>query len=179
MKDVALALRTLRKTPSFTITALLSLALGIGATSAIFSLLDQVVFRSLPVRDPRQMVVLHRDFTPLGTSNSDSRESVFSFPMYRELRDHDPAFNGIIARSSARVAMSYRAGAEPASAEIVSGNFFEVLGIGAAAGRVFTADEDGNPGAHPVVVLSHGYWTSHFAGDPRLSLRRSRSTAIR
>ena len=168
MKDVALAFRTLRKTPSFTITALLSLALGIGATSAIFSLLDQVVFRSLPVRDPQQMVVLHRDFTPLGTSNSDSRESVFSFPMYRELRDHDPAFSGIIARSSAPVAMSYRAGAEPASAEIVSGNFFQVLGIGAAAGRVFTADDDRTPGTAPVVVFSHSYWTTHFASDPAI-----------
>src|SRR5512142_2147787 len=99
MKDVVLALRTLRKTPSFTITALLSLALGIGATTAVFSLLDQVVFRSLPVRDPQRLVVLHRDFKPQGTSNSDSRESVFSYPMYRELRDHDPAFSAIIARS--------------------------------------------------------------------------------
>jgi predicted permease len=167
MKDVALALRTLRKTPSFTITAVLSLALGIGATTAIFSLLDQVILRSLPVRDPQSLVVLHREFTPLGTSNSDSRESVFSDPMYRELRDHDPAFSGIIARSSARVAVAYRSGAEPASAEIISGNFFEVLGVGSAIGRVFTAGDDG-PGAHPVVVLSHGYWTSHFASDPAI-----------
>lgn len=167
-KDVALALRTLGKTPSFTITALLSLALGIGATTAVFSLLDQVVFRSLPVRDPQGLVVFHRDFKPQGTNNSDSSESVFSFPMYRELRDHDPAFSGIIARSSARVAMSYRAGAEPASAEIVSGNFFEVLGIGAAMGRVFAPGDDGTSGAHPVIVLSHGYWTTHFAGDPAI-----------
>ncbi len=168
MKDVALALRTLRKTPSFTVTALLSLALGIGATASIFSLLDQVILRSLPVRDPQSLVVLHRDFTPLGTSNSDSRESVFSFPMYRDLRDHDPAFSGIIARSSARVALAYRAGAEPASAEVVSGNFFEVLGIGAAMGRVFTADDDRTPGTDAVVVFSHGYWTTHFASDPAI-----------
>jgi putative ABC transport system permease protein len=167
-KDVALTLRALRKTPSFTITALLSLALGIGATTAIFSLLDQVILRSLPVRDPQSLIVLHRAFTPLGSSKSDSRESVFSYPLYRDLRDHDPAFSGVIARSSARVALSYRAGTEPASAEVVSGNFFEVLGIGAAMGRVFTADDDRIAGAHPVVVLSHSYWTTHFAGDPAI-----------
>jgi predicted permease len=111
------------------------------------------------------LVVLHRDFKAQGTNSSDNSESVFSYPMYRELRDHDEAFSGVIARSSARVAVSKPAGAESASAEVVSGNFFEVLEVRAALGRVFTADDDRLAGAHPVVVLGHGYWTTHFAGD--------------
>jgi len=154
-RDVLFSLRTLRRNPLFAAVAVLSLALGIGANTAIFSLLDQVTLRSLPVNDPTRLVVLHRDFQPNGTSTSDNSESVFSYPMYRDLRDRDPAFRGVIARMGAGVTLARQGAAEQASAEMVTGNFFQVLGVGAAIGRVLTPQDDTAPGANPVVVLSH------------------------
>ena len=150
----------------FTIVAVLSLALGIGANTAIFSLLNQVVLRSLPVNDPQGLVVLHTNYSAPGTSTSDSSESVYSYPMYRDLRDRDQAFSGLIARMGAGVTLSYRGNSEQARAEIVSSNFFQTLGVGAAVGRVLTPDDDGAPGAHPVIVLGHSYWSSHLASSP-------------
>jgi predicted permease len=166
-KDLVFSLRTLRRSPLFTTVAVLSLALGIGANTAIFSLLDQVTLRSLPVKDPLRLVVLHiEQYQAPGSSNSDSNETVFSYPMYRDLRDRDPAFDGVIARMGAGVTLARQGSAEQASAEMVSGNFFRVLGVGAAAGRVFTPQDDTAPGANPVVVLSHSYWTAKCAANP-------------
>ena len=97
-KDLAFSFRTLRRSPLFTVAAVLSLALGIGANTAIFSLLDQVVLASLPVRQPDRLVLLHTDYNAPGSSSSDNHESVFSYPMYRDLRDRDQAMQGMIAR---------------------------------------------------------------------------------
>ena len=167
-KDLVLSLRTLRRSPLFSTVAILSLALGIGANTAIFSLLDQVTLRSLPVKDPHRLVVLHTEYNGPGSSASDSNESVFSYPMYRDLRDRDPAFSGVIARMSAGVTLARQGSAEQASAEMVSGNFFQVLGVGAAMGRVLSAEDDGAPGANPVIVLSHSYWTAKCASTPSI-----------
>src|SRR6266567_4557768 len=167
-KDLIFSLRTLRRSPLFTCAAILSLALGIGANTAIFSLLNQVVLRSLPVRDPERLVLLHTEYSAPGSSSSDSHESVFSNPMYRDLSDRDPAFDGVIARMSGSVRISNQGGAESASAEMVSGNFFRVLGVGAVLGRVIAPTDDDAPGAHPVVVLSHSFWSSHFANNPAI-----------
>ena len=93
-------------------------------------------------------------------------EAVFSYPMYRDLRDRHQVFSGVIARSSAPVSLSYNGQTERARAELVSGNFFDVLGVRPAIGRLFTTDDDGAPGAHPVVVLSHGYWKRRFGSNP-------------
>ena len=150
----------------FTLVAVLSLALGIGANTAIFSLLDQVVLRSLPVRDPETLTVLHREYNPQGSSSSDNSESVFSYPMYRDLRDRDPAFSGIVARTGAPVRMVISGATSGGSAEIVSGNFFATLGVGAALGRTLAPADDGPPGAHAVAVLSHSFWESRFGGSP-------------
>jgi predicted permease len=160
-RDLLFSLRALRRSPLFTAAAVLSLALGIGANMAIFSLLDQVVLRSLPIRDPERLVVLHREYNPQGSSSSDNKESVFSNRMYRDLRDRDPAFGGLVARTSASVRLAWQANVEIARAEVVSGNFFAVLGIDAAAGRVLAPGDDGAPGAHPVAVLSHAFWSAH------------------
>jgi hypothetical protein len=157
-KDVAFSLRTLRRSPLFSAVAVLSLALGIGANTAIFSLLDQVTLRSLPVSDPQRLMVLHTEYNGPGSSTSDSNESVFSYPMYRDLRDRDPAFRGVIARMGAGVTLARQGAAEQASAEMVTGNFFRILGVGAAMGRVIAPEDDGAPGANPVVVLSHSYF---------------------
>jgi predicted permease len=166
MRDLTFSFRTLRRSPMFAAVAILSLALGIGANTAIFSLVDQVILRQLPVRDPQQLVVLHRNYSLNGSDSSDSYESVFSYPMYRAIRDNDPAFSGVIARSGASVTVLYQGNAESADAEVVSGNFFRVLSIDAAAGRLFTPEDDSSPAAEPVTVLSHGYWLKRFAGDP-------------
>src|ERR1043166_7191900 len=160
-KDLRFTLRALRRSPLFTAMAVLSLGLGIGANTAIFSLLDQVVLRSLPVRDPARLVLVHTDYQRSGTSTSDNFESVFSYPMYRALCDSDAAFSGLVARSSAGATLSWQGNAEAVSAEMVSGNFFQVLGIGAAAGRVLTPQDD-VPGATPAVVLGHAYWSTRF-----------------
>ena len=166
LQNLAYSLRTLHRSPLFTAAAVLSLALGIGANTAIFSLLNQVVLRSLPVADPERLVLLHTDYSAPGSSSSDNGESVFSYPMYRDLRDRDTAFAALIARMGASVSVSWRGSTESAHAELVSGNFFQALGVPAAAGRTLAPDDDGAPGAHPVIVLSHGYWSSRFANDP-------------
>ncbi len=160
--DLRYGLRALRRSPVFAIVATVSLALGIGANTAIFSLLSQVIFRMLPVAEPERLVVFHTDGQREGRSTSDSSEAVFSYPMYEDLRDRNQVFSGVIARSSAPVSVSYRGQTERSRAEMVSGNFFGVLGVRPALGRLLVSDDDGAPGAHPVVVLSHGYWKSRF-----------------
>jgi predicted permease len=163
--DVRYALRALRRSPVLTIVAMLSVALGIGANVAIFSLLSHVMFRMLPVADPEKLVVFHTDDQREGRSTSDNGEAVFSYPMYKDLRDRNRVFTGVIARSSAPVSVSYRGNTERARAEMASGNFFEVLGIHPSLGRLLTPDDDIAPGAHPVVVLSHGYWKRRFGAQ--------------
>jgi predicted permease len=167
-QDLRYGFRALRKNPGFATVAVLSLALGIGANTAIFSLLDQVALRSLPVRDPESLVVLHTSYNAPGSSSADNSETVFSYPMYRDLRDRDPAFSGVVARMSAGVTLALHGNAEQGAAEMVSGNFFRELGVGAAIGRVLTPEDDGAPGANPVAVLSHSYWTSHLAASPAI-----------
>jgi predicted permease len=166
--DLRFGLRTLRRSPVFTAVAVLSLALGIGANTSIFSLLSQVMFRLLPVAEPERLVVFHTEGQREGTSSSDNHEAVFSYPMYRDLRDRSEVFEGVIARSSAPVSFSSGGQTERARAELVSGNFFEVLGLRAALGRVFTPEDDRLPGAHPVIVLSYGYWKRRFGGSPEI-----------
>ncbi|MGA2739694.1 MAG: ABC transporter permease [Bryobacteraceae bacterium] len=163
--DLRFALRTLARSPLFTGVAVLSLALGIGANTSIFSLLDQVLYRSLPVRDPKALVVFHADDHSSGRSSSDNNQSVFSYPMYRDLSAGSTVFNGVVARAGVPVSVSWNGQTERASAEIVSGNLFEALGVSATVGRTITPEDDGAPGAHPVVMLSHDYWVRRFAGE--------------
>jgi len=166
--DLRYGLRTLRRSPVFAAVAVLSLALGIGANTSIFSLMSQVMFRMLPVAEPERLVVFHAEGEREGSSSKDSQEAVFSYPMYRDLRDRSEVFEGVMARSSAAVSLMYGGQTDRARGEIVSGNFFEVLGVRAALGRVFTADDDRVPGGHPVVVLGYGYWKRRFGGNPAL-----------
>jgi predicted permease len=164
--DLRFAFRTLARSPLFTAVAVLSLALGIGANTSIFSLLDQVLYRSLPVRDPKALVVFHVDDHSSGMSSSDNSQSVFSYPMYRDLRERGSVFSGVVARAGVPVSVSWNGQTERARAEIVSGNLFNVLGVSAAIGRTLTAEDDGAPVAHPVIMLSHDYWVRRFAGEP-------------
>jgi predicted permease len=164
-RDMRYTVRVLRKSPGYALVAVLSLALGIGANTAIFSLVNQVMLRMLPVHDPAHLVLLHREDDLDGTAVADNNESVFSYPMYRRLRGDDRAFSGVIARTGAGVTLLYGGNAESVGADLVSGNFFGVLGVRAAAGRLFTPADDDAPMAHPVVVLSHAYWVKHFASS--------------
>jgi len=167
-KDFVYSLRSLLRSPLFTAAAVVSLALGIGANTAVFSLLDQVVLRSLPVRDPESLVVLHTDYNAPGGASSDNYESVFSYPLYRDLRASDAAFSSILARGGAPVRLAWKGDTEAASAELVSGNYFQTLGIGAALGRTLAPSDEGAPDSNPVAVLSHAYWSSHLGADPAI-----------
>jgi predicted permease len=162
-QDVRYALRQFRRSPAFTAAAVLSLALGIGANTAIFSLLDQVLLRQPPVREPGRLALLNWE-GPVYSVNQGA--DVLSYPMYRELRDRNQVFSGLIAYSGAHSGVGYRDQVERVRSDFVSGNYFEVLGVSAALGRVLTQDDDRTRGAHPVVVLSYDFWTSRFHSDP-------------
>jgi predicted permease len=168
LTDLRFTLRTLRRSPGFALIAVLSLALGIGANTAVFSLFDQVLVRSLPVTAPDRLVLFHSEGQDPGWAMADNFESVFSYPVYRDLRERSRVFEGIAARAGAAATVLEPSGAANARVELVSGNFFEVLGVHAAMGRTILPSDDAAPGAHPVVMLSHGYWTRRFGADPKV-----------
>ncbi len=166
-QDLRYGFRTLARNPGFTAIAVLVLGLGIGANSAIFSVFNQVLLRQLPVKNPSQLVVLRNPGPTTGHtwSDGDNSES-FSFPMYKSLRERGAVFSGLMARYPFYASVSYRNETEKTQGDMVSGNFFDVLGVQPALGRVFSLDDDKTPGAQPVAVLSYGYWLSRFGGDP-------------
>ena len=166
-QDVRYGLRMLAKHPGFTAIAVLTLALGIGANTAIFSLLNQILLRQLPVKDPKELVLLRAPGVRTGHiwSDGDDSES-FSYPIYKGLRDNNPVFAGIFGRFAFSASIASRGKTERGSGELVTGNYFEVLGVRPALGRVFSQEDDRVPGAHPVAVLSHAYWLRQFGGEP-------------
>src|SRR4030088_477193 len=166
-QDIRFGARMLGKHPGFTAIAVLTLALGIGANTAIFSLVSQVLLRRLPVENPDELVVLRSPGPMTGRVWSDGDEAQsFSYPMYEGLRDTNSVFSGMLARFEVPASIASHGQTERGSGELVSGNYFEVLGVRPALGRLFTLDDDKVPGAQPVVVLSHAYWTRRFGGDP-------------
>jgi predicted permease len=169
LQDFRFGLRTLGKNPGFTIVAILTLALGIGANAAIFSLTDQVLLRLLPVERPRELVVLASPGVNHGRvwSDSDGGPS-FSYPMYKDLRDRNEVFTGLLARFHVQVNVAGEGQSQLAEGELVTGNYFQVLGVRPFLGRVLTAQDESAPGANPVTVLTYGYWTRHFGSDPNI-----------
>ena len=167
-QDVRYGLRQLRLNPGFTIVAVFTLALGIGVNVAIFSLIDQTLLRSLPVPHPEQLVVLNSTEQKSGSTSTDySLDAMFSYPMYKDLRDRNQVLTGLLACDPYNDAnLSWHGRPERAKAELVSGSFFQVLGVRAALGRVFSQEDETAPGANPVVVLSFNYWMQHFGGSP-------------
>ncbi|MFZ0334260.1 MAG: ABC transporter permease, partial [Candidatus Acidiferrales bacterium] len=169
MQDIKYALRMLAKSPGFTAIAILTLALGIGANTAIFSFTDQVLLRTLPVPNPQQLVVLRSPGPDYGRTSSDGDDAaVFSYPLYKDLRDSSPVFFGLLACFAVDVNVSGHGQTESARGELVSGNFFQTLEVQPALGRVFDANDETAPGANPVAVLSYGYWTRQFGSDPSI-----------
>ncbi len=161
--DLRFSARSFVRSPSFTATAVLSLALGIGATAAIYSLLDQVVLHSLPVREPERLVLVDWKGDQV-TSNAFGSYNLMSYPLCRDLQKQDRFFDGVLCRALTTVTLSTGGENRPASAEIVSGSYFSVLGIQPAVGRLFTTDDDQPPKQSPVVVLSWDFWNSQLAG---------------
>ncbi|HYL72906.1 MAG TPA: ABC transporter permease [Bryobacteraceae bacterium] len=167
LSDFRYALRGLRKSPLFTIVALASLALGIGANTAVFTLMDQALLRSLPVKHPEQLVLFSAPGPRRGQVNTSYDDKLtFSYPMYRDFRDGNQVFSGVLARYPVSFSMTWHDATDRIRGELVSGNYFDVLGVHAAIGRTFTNDDDRTPGAHPLVILSYGFWQRRFGSDP-------------
>ena len=169
LQDLRYAFRTLRKAPLFTCVAVLSLALGIGANTAIFTLINQLILQLLPVRDPEQLVLLTARGQHYG---SNTGSNAISYPMYQDFRDKNEVFQGMFCRFGNQFSLTYEGRTELVSGELVSGNYFPVLGVGAALGRVFTAQDDLFQGGHPIAVLSYSYWKTRFAADPSVIGRK-------
>ena len=162
LSDLRFALRTLAKSPVFAAVAVVSLALGIGANTAIFTLLDQVLLRLLPVKHPEQLVQLRWEGSHYG---SNTGYAALSYPMYKDFRDQSQVFSGVMCRYSLPLSLGYNGQNERLEGELVSGNYFDVLGVKAILGRTIMPDDDRLPGAHPVAVLSHSFWVERFRAD--------------
>ena len=162
VRDFRYGVRTLAKNPAFTLIAMATLALGIGANTAMFSLLDQVVLRLLPVRDPERLVIVRETGNHYGNSFG---PNTISWPMFEDLRDNNQVFSGMFCRFPATVTISGGDRAAQIPAELVSGSYFPILGVGAALGRTIAPDDDAVPDSRPVVVLSYRFWRSYFDGD--------------
>jgi predicted permease len=165
-QDLRYGFRMLRRSPAVTAAAVLSLALGIGANTAIFSLIDALLLEMLPVRNPQRLVTI-------SSVSVGGRDQMFSYAAYRDFRDQTEGFADALASSSLQKVNIVMSGpgelqAELVERRLVSGNYFSVLGVDAILGRTFTADEDRVPGEHPLAVISHGYWKRRFGQDPRV-----------
>jgi predicted permease len=169
-QDLAYAVRQLRKSPGFSAVAIAMLALGIGANTAIFSLMNAVLMRPLPVSLPEQLVLFgearpegNTSFVPHGDTQ------VFSYPFYREFRERNQVFSGVAAIQSYLTSTYARltgSGPEPVTLELVSGDYFQTLGVEAVRGRLFTSADDRTIGGHPVAIANYAWWQNRLGGDP-------------
>ena len=157
-QDIRYGARMLRKSPAFTAVAVASLALGIGANTAIFSFVNALLLKSLPVPHPEQLVMIRQQ-------TSSGLNSAFSYPFFRELEQRNDVFSGMLARVPVQVNLTASGSTERIQGELVSGDYFRVLGVEAVVGRVLTPDDDGAAGAHPVCVISYRLWQERFGGD--------------
>src|SRR6185437_3881909 len=173
LKDICYGLRQLRKAPVLVCVAVLSLALGIGANTAIFTLINAVMMQYLPVKDPARLVLFY-DGISTGTYNgsSDVPSNEFSYPFYQYLRAHNDSFEDLCAfrQGDDTVILHVSRGAGPwerATVHLVSGNYFRVLGVGAATGRVLEPRDD-TPASQRTAVLSYPFWRDRFHLDPAI-----------
>jgi predicted permease len=170
INDLRLAVRGLLRSPLFAIVAILSLALGIGANTAIFTLIDQILLRKLPVTNPDELVMLYQEGAHNG-SNMGSR--AHSYPIYQEYQKRAEPLSEVIARRLIATSVSVDNQTERLETEMVSGNFFTMLGVKPAVGRVFNSQEDDQVyEGHPVVVLGYDYWVRRFNRDPAVVGRK-------
>src|SRR3954452_16439148 len=164
--DVRYALRAIRRSPLFASIAILSFALGIGANTAIFTLMDQLMLRKLPVRNPDELVVLYQRGPHNG---SNMGRWMHSYPVYQDLQQKAAPLSEVLCRRLTSAALGVDNQTERVTVEMVSGNFFTMLGVKPALGRLFTPEEDDRVvKGHPVVTLSYQYWVSRFDRDPNV-----------
>ncbi len=157
--DLRYGLRILMKNPGSTAIAVITLALGIGANTAIFSIMNALLWRPLPVAHPEQIVAFVR---------GDGMSEPSSYPTYVDYRDRNLVFDGVIAHSPATFSFGNGVKSEVVVGEIVSGNYFDVLGLKLTQGRSFLPEEDRTPGTHPVVVIGHDFWQKRLDNDPTM-----------
>jgi len=158
-QDLRYAARQLRKNPGFTAVVVFTLALGIGANTAIFSVVDAVLLKSLPVKKPEQLYqIAHAGTRGVMEGNN--------FPFFEHLRDHSQSFDGLLAFNPNPWKVTIDGNTEIVSGQVVTGNYFSVLGVDALLGRVLTPEDDKVPQGHPVAAISYGYWQRRFGGDP-------------
>jgi predicted permease len=168
-QDIRYAVRQFRRNPGFTLVAVLTLALGNGANTSVFTVLNGLLLKMLPVKDPQQLVVVGDPTQASSRSNGTPRTEIFSYPLYKELRDHNAVFSGLCAGAT-----DHHVEVDPGSSQfpdqkingrMVSGNYFSVLGMQPAAGRLLADADDTAENANPVVVLGYDYWQTKFAGS--------------
>ncbi|MFY9572511.1 MAG: ABC transporter permease [Blastocatellia bacterium] len=163
LQDLRYGARTLMRTPAFSVIAVVTLALGIGANTAIFSVTDKLLIKSLPVREPQQLVrVTFVSVSPHFVSNA------FSYPEFNDYNTQNQVFSGLLAFTKTQLEMNTNDLLERVESEYVSGNYFDVLGVQAARGRTFSLEENQTPGTQPVVVISDSFWRKRFGADPNL-----------
>ncbi len=165
LADFRYAVRNLGRSPMFTLVALLSLALGIGANSAVFTIADQVLLRLLPVQHAPSLVLFNTSGPQSGMVWGSNR---FSHPMFLDFRDHNAVFDGVAARFGTSLGMTWQNHSELIQAEIVSGTWFDTLGVATVLGRGLTPEDDRVPGGHPVVVLTYDFWKTRFGANPSI-----------
>jgi len=172
VQDIRYGLRMLRKSPGFTTVAVITLALGIGANTAIFTIVNALLLKMLPVNHPEQLVSVGDPSIPNTRSNGTPRTDIFSYPLYRELRDSNSVFTGLCAAATDhRVEVDTGHGEsapEKIVGRMVSGNYFTVLGLNPAAGRLLSDSDETAENANPVVVLGYGFWQRKFAMSPSI-----------
>jgi predicted permease len=174
-KDLRYGLRMLRKNPGFGAVAVVTLALGIGANAAIFTVINAVMLRALPVKHAEELVTVGNPARVHSWGTGTPRTDVFSYPLYRELRENNQVFSSLLASSNlgnVRIAMG--GGPETAGGRLVTENYFETLGVEALLGRTFTVDDGRTPGSDPVLVISYGYWQRRFSADASVIGRKVR-----
>jgi len=168
-QDLAYAVRLLSRNPGFTFVAILTIALGIGVNTTLFSVFNAVALKPLPVAQPDQVVRMKRWFE---TGSQGDIQYSFSYPEFIQVRDHNEAFSSAVASSSTISVMAAlseaAADVEKLQGQLVSANYFSALGVDPELGRTFQIDEDRGPGASPVLVLSHAFWQRRFNSDAQV-----------
>jgi len=171
-QDLRYGVRQLRKSPGFTAVAVVTLALGIGANTAIFTVVNALLLKMLPVKDPQQLVVVGDPANPNERSNGTPRADVFSYPLYKQLRDRNSVFTGLCAAANDHhIEVETGQGAlfdQKITGRMVSGNYFDVLGLQPALGRLFKDSDDTAESANPIAVLAYSYWQRKFASSPQV-----------
>ena len=160
--DLRFSARSFFKMPTFTLTAIVSLMLGIGASTAIYSLVDQILVHALPVRDPQRLVLI--DWNGDQVANGFGTYNLMSYPICRDIDQQKQIFEGVFCRAMIPVNLSTGGDYHPAQAEVISGNYFPVLGVGPALGQVLTSDPDRTPNTNPAAVVSYDYWKTQLGG---------------